>query len=207
MAALSRPGAPAGGGGARTRFRDKRYTIPVLSIDLFANVHQTHFWSQTAILINGYTGPLAIGHECNAVFTFEFQPGYGLIDARVRKRLPNEKLILLDVLQATPDGQRLMAACEQAPRQDGGQPKAMRVAFTYNTVNWSLTGLLIDRHRDPVEPGQMFNGMIRLPRGTEAGTFVATVVRRIPDSEKVALRFTNLPEATFALLEAAMKKS
>ncbi|MBV8393249.1 MAG: hypothetical protein JOY81_08710, partial [Alphaproteobacteria bacterium] len=72
MAALSRPGAPAGGG-ARTRFRDKRYTIPVLSIDLFENVHSTHFWSQTALLINGYQGPLAVGHECNAVFTFEFQ--------------------------------------------------------------------------------------------------------------------------------------
>jgi hypothetical protein len=134
--------------------------------------------------------------------------GFGLFEARVRKRLPSEQIIMLDLLSLSPEGQRLMSDNEMQPRPDGGQQRPIRVSFTHNTVNWSLTGMQLDGVRTPVEPGQMFNGLIRLPRGAEAGTFNATVVRRLgTDSLKVAFRFTSLPEATFALLEAAIKKS
>jgi len=205
MAALTRPG----GSTRNPRFRDKRYTIPVLSVDLFTATFSTHFWSPQAILIHGYTGSLAVGDECSGAVSYDLKAGFGLFEARVRKRLPSEQIVMLDMLSLSPEGLRLMAENEMQPRPDGGQQRPLRVSFTHNTVNWSLTGMQLDGVRTPVEPGQMFNGLIRLPRGVDAGTFNATVVRRLGDatSLRVAFRFTSLPEATFALLEAAIKKS
>jgi hypothetical protein len=55
--------------------------------------------------------------------------------------------------------------------------------------------------------GETFAGTIRLEKGQEPGRFAATVIRADTERRSLALKFQDLSTSTFALLEAAMKKT
>src|SRR4051794_23211332 len=77
----------------RAAFRDKRYTIPVLSFDLFEKVYETRLWSFSQVIISKYEGLMPTGTTFTGAFTFEGHTPFGLFEAKVLKLDTAKQLI------------------------------------------------------------------------------------------------------------------
>lgn len=188
--------------------RDKRYTIPTLLVDVFDSMHETALWSQSQMIIKNYEGPLRQGENFTGAFTFEENGACGLFEAEVARLDANRKVIGIQFRWISKSGGDLMEKmAEQRDPNAPDQGPIMRVMVTHSTINWSLSGMLLDRFYDDFKSGQAFRGMIRLEKSQEPGIFSASAIRVDPERHALAMRFTELPPETFKLLETAIKKS
>jgi hypothetical protein len=195
-------------GPVKTAFRDKRYTIPVLSVDLFDKVYPTNLWSSGQFIIRDYAGGLEPGTTFSGAFTFEGHSSFGLFQAVVAKHDAERMMLGAKFEWISKPGTDLMVAQNSVePGQSPIQRMSMRVTITQPTVNWSLSGMLLDQYYGDVESGTTIRGMIRVGKAQESGIFNASVVRNHRERKTLALKFAALPGMTFELLENAMKKS
>jgi|GEM_PF-1885183 len=208
MSAPLRAKAKQDAGNQSGAHRDKRYTIPVLSVDLFDKVHETQLWSLTHIILKDYEGPLETGAEFTGVFTFENRTAFGLFDGRIARYDPKRKMAGIEVTSLSKEGHSLlefMASLRPADQPEKGA--AMRMSLTHRTINWSLTGMLLDQYYGKLETNEVFKGIIRTDKAQESGIFMAKVVRANHERHTLALKFTSISPETFELLESAMKKN
>lgn len=195
-------------GPVKTAFRDKRYTIPVLSVDLFEKIYPSTLWSPSQLILRDYTHGLDVGIRFSGTFNFEGHSSFGMFQAVVAKRDVDRMMLGVKFEWISPGGIELMTAMNSVqPGQSPIQTSAMRVSITQPTVNWSLTGLLLDQYYGELEAGIQIRGMIRIDKAQESGIFNASVVRNNRERKTLALKFAALPGQTFELLENAMKKT
>ena len=72
---------------------------------------------------------------------------------------------------------------------------------TYVTSDWSLGGLLLSGYYGQRHQGEEIEAELRVVTETEKHAFKASVVRRSVAEGLMALRFTELSDGAFALLE------
>jgi hypothetical protein len=190
--------------------RDKRYTIPVLSVDLFEKVLETRLWSFSQLIIPKYDGRMPQGATFTGAFTFEgYTPAFGLFEAKARKIDTGKQMIGAEFTWVSKPGFELLEKLSKDRKPDTPSieiPK-MRVTFTYPTINWSLSGALLNNYWGGIADGEPFNGMIRVEKAQEAGVFSGTSIRFNEDRHTLALKFTSMSAETFELLEISMKKN
>jgi hypothetical protein len=194
---------------SKAAFRDKRYTIPILSVDLFEKVHETRLWSFSQMIIPKYEGHMPQGETFTGAFNFEGSRTFGLFEAKGVKVDPAKQMIGAVFTWISKPGFELLEKhnAERAPEMPVEEQPKMRVTFTYPTINWSLTGALIAQYWGGLKTGEAFNGMIRVEKAQESGVFSGTTIKHNVDRHTLALKFTSLSSETFELLESAMKKS
>jgi len=193
---------------SKSSFRDKRYTMPCLLVDLLSGVHETRHWSNAQLILRDFGGDLAVGEEFTGTFTFDDNPACGLFQACAVRLDPARRLAGAEFRWLSPAARDLIADAQAARTPDApDQGPVMKVSITQPTINWSLTGMLLGRYQGALAEGQPFRGMIRLEKTQEPGPFAASVIRVNPERHTLALKFQDLPNGTFALLEAAIKKS
>lgn len=79
----------------------------------------------------------------------------------------------------------------------------------WRTENWSLGGMLLIRPYDgPLEPDDHVDGLIvgTTRNGSESIRFTARVVRRVPRSQTVALKFDQLDERLLDFFERCLRQ-
>jgi hypothetical protein len=194
----------------KAAFRDKRYTIPVLQVDLFEKVLESRLYSLSQVIIPDYAGGMPQGATFTGAFTFEHHtPRFGLFEAKAAKIDTGKKLLGAQFTWVSPAGLDLLDTVMKERKPDMQQieiPK-IRITFTYPTINWSLSGALLGSYWGGIEDGAPFNGMIRVEKAQDSGVFSGTSIRFNPDRHTLAMKFTSLSAETFELLEAAMKKN
>jgi hypothetical protein len=194
----------------RAAHRDKRYTIPVLSVDLFEKVHETRLWSFSQLIIPKYEGSLPQGETFTGAFTFEGLKGhFGLFEAKAVKIDTAKHMIGAEFTWISKPGFELLEKLSalrkpDTPPQD--VPK-MLVTFTYPTTNWSLSGALVGQYWGGLPEGEPFNGLIRIEKAQESGVFSGVLIKHNQERHTLAVKFTSLSSETFELLETAMKKN
>lgn len=198
MAALARNSA----------FRDKRYTIPILTIDTLMAPYTTRLWSPGQLIIKDFSAAVSVGDKLTGGFKFDERGIGGYFEAKVVRVDPARKMMGAQFTWVSPDGLALLERNNQIPPEEAPlQVKSLFVNLMHNTINWSLTGLLADRFFTPLDPGHQIRGLIRIAKSLQVGMFTASVIRVNMERHTLALKFNELPPDTFALLENAMKKS
>lgn len=191
----------------KSSFRDKRYTIPCLLVDLLSRVHETRLWSSTQVILPDFGGNLAIDEDFTGTFTLDDNPACGLFQARAVRVGPARRLAGAEFRWLSPVGRDLIADALAARKQAAlDQGPVMKLSITQQTINWSLSGMLLELYQGALAEGQSFRGMIRLEKMQEPGPFGGSVIRVNPEHHTLALKFQDLPIGTFTLLEAAIKK-
>ncbi len=189
--------------------RDKRYTIPTLSVDLFATVYETLRWSFSHMIMKEYQGPLEVGAVFHGAFTFPNRTTVGLFEGKVARADAGKQLLGVEFTWISKEGFALleyMHTLRPEDNPDKGDP--MRVTINYPTINWSLSGMLLGEYDPPddVKPDMQIRGIIRTEKSQENGIFTAKVVRANGVRRTLALAFTSLSSELFDMLEAAIKK-
>jgi hypothetical protein len=193
---------------AKASVRDKRYVMPCLLVDLLSGIYETRHWSGSQMILRDFTGDLALGEEFTGTFTFDDDPACGLFQAHAVRLDPARRLLGAEFRWLSPPARDLIADALAARQPDApDQGPVMKLSITQPTINWSLTGMLLGRYHGAVATGSPVYGMIRLEKAQEPGRFAASVIRVNPERHSLALKFQDLPAGTFALLEAAIKKS
>ena len=190
-------------------FRDKRYVVPNLLVDLQEERHQTTLWSPTQVILRDVDHPPAAGEVFTGILSFAKRPdATGLFQARVARLDPARRLVGAAFEWINEPGRALIAdmLAQRKPDAPDDTP-VMTVSIAHQTINWSLTGMLVARYRGDLASGQPFRGLIRLEKAQEPGPFYASVIRADAQRETLAVKFQDLPPKTFALLETAIKKS
>jgi hypothetical protein len=196
---------PAAG---KASFRDKRYTMPSLLVDLLSGAYETRRWSSSQLILRDFAGDLTAGEDFTGTLTFDDNPANGLFQARAVRLDPVRRLLGAEFRWLNPAAHDLIADAQAARKPDApDQGPLMKLSITQQTVNWSLSGMLLERYHGDLAEGQQFRGMIRLEKTQEPGLFGASVIRVNPERHTLALKFQDLSNGTFALLEAAIKKS
>lgn len=194
----------------KAAFRDKRYTIPILSVDLFEKVLESRLYSLAQVIIPNYEGQMPQGSTFTGAFTFQhLAPRFGLFEAKAVKIDTAKQLLGAQFTWISPPGLELLEAVLKDRKPDTPQiefPK-IRITFTYPTINWSLSGALLGSYHGGIPDGSQFNGMIRVEKAQDSGVFSGSSIRFNPDRRTLAMKFTSLSAETFELLEAAMKKN
>jgi len=194
----------------RAAHRDKRYTIPVLSVDLFEKIHETRLWSFSQLIIPKYEGRMPQGSTFTGAFTFEERQGhFGLFEAKALKIDTAKQMVGAEFTWISKPGFELLEQMNATRKPDTPAieiPK-MRVSFTYPTINWSLSGCLVGQYWGGLEEGVPFNGLIRIEKAAESGVFTGVLIKYNEDRRTLAVKFTSLSSETFELLETAMKKN
>jgi hypothetical protein len=185
--------------------RDKRYRIPVLSVDLFQEPYETPLWSATQFILKDFRGGFKADQKFNGAFRFKGQDMFGLFTAKAVRVDQFRQMLGAEFERVSDDGIELMKVAAAMPRTEEGPP-LMIVSMTHNTINWSLSGLLLENFYWDAKPKSIVRGLIRVERQKDSATFSASVIRANREYNTLALRFEKLPPATFSLLEAAMKK-
>ena len=207
---MMKPGnVKSGPAPAKAAFRDKRYTIPILSVDLFEKVHETRLWSFSQMIVPKYEGRMPQGATFTGAFTFEGHAPYGLFEAKARKVDAGKQMIGAEFTWVSKPGFELLEKLSKDRKPDTPSieiPK-MRVTFTYPTINWSLSGALLNNYWGGIADGEPFNGMIRVEKAQESGVFSGTSIRFNEERHTLAMKFTSLSAETFELLETSMKKN
>lgn len=189
-------------------FRDKRYTIPVLTVDMLTPPYLTRLWSPTQLIIKDFAGTIAVGDRLTGGFKFDERAVGGYFEAKVVRVDTTRKMIGAQFTWLSPEGQALLERNNQIPAEEAPlQSKTLIVNLMHSTINWSLSGLLADQFFTEMPPGQQVRGLIRISKSVQAGVFNALVIRVNMERHTLALKFGTLPPDTFALLENAMKKS
>jgi hypothetical protein len=196
---------------ARSPNRDKRYYGPALRIDLHDSEYQTALWSTTQLIIKAKPGGLPGGVEpdqtLHAVFTFEEERHHGLFEATVAKLDAAQGQLGARLTWISDDGKALLAKI--AKRVDPKRPETrplMKVGFTRDTINWSLSGFLLDGYWGELKSGERFHGMIWMNTPRDPGVFAGHAVRVNRDRHTLSVKFDDIPDNTFELLEAVIKK-
>ena len=76
--------------------------------------------------------------------------------------------------------------------------------YTYPTLDWSLGGVLLSHYCGQRAQGEEIEGKVRVVTVPGSHPFKAVIVRRGTRTRELALRFTELSDAAFALLEDAL---
>lgn len=196
-----------------SEFRDKRYSGRVLGIDLMDAVLETRRWSKLQLIVEAapidrQQGGVQAGRKLAGVFTFAGQTTHGMFEAVIAKPDSDDGLLIANFEWISEHGLRLLRAVagDRKPEETGEQP-AMKVIFTHGTVNWSLSGFLLDNYRGALKSGDRFRGMIWTDKLQEPGLFGAHAVRIEQTRHTLSAKFDDLPAHTFALLEAIINKS
>jgi hypothetical protein len=85
------------------------------------------------------------------------------------------------------------------------QSSALEISLdgeTYQTIEWSLSGVLLADYFGPRGTGDEVEGSVQITRDLTSHPFKAVVVRRDPAMGQLALNFTDLGASGFAALEA-----
>jgi hypothetical protein len=192
----------------KASFRDKRYAMPCLLVDLLSGIHETRRWSSAQLILRDFAGDLTAGEDFTGTVAFDDNPACGLFQARAVRLDAARRLLGAEFRWLSPAARDLIADAAAARQPDApDQGPVMKLSITQPTINWSLTGMLLARYSGELAEGQPFRGMIRLEKTQEPGPFAASVIRSNRERRTLALKFQELPSATFALLEAAIKKS
>jgi hypothetical protein len=163
------------------------------------------------MIVRNLVQDLAPGARFTGAFQFDGAHGCGLFEATVTRAVSERQLIGASFTWINLHGRALMEAFESRRQRGalGGGPQ-MTVMLTRETVNWSLSGMLIPAGRLPVGSGERVHGLVRTDKAQEPGAFAAAVIRQALDPETgqpaLALKFADLPPSTFALLEGAIRK-
>src|SRR3954471_1196981 len=185
----------------KANFRDKRYVVPNLLVDLPGNSHQTTLWSATQVILRGVEHPPAADEVFTGILSFAKRPdATGLFQARVARLDPARKLVGATSEWINEPGRALIEdmLAQRKPDAPDDTP-VMNVSIAHETTNWSLTGMLVARYRGDLKGGQPFRGLIRLEKAQEPGPFYASVIRADAKRETLAVKFQELPPKTFAL--------
>lgn len=170
--------------------------------------HLTRLWSPSQLIIKDFSGAISVGNRLSGGFKFDERAASGYFEAEVVRVDHARKMIGVKFTWLSPDGQAMLERNNQIlPEEAPLQVRALIVNLMHSTINWSLSGLLADQFFTELPPGQQVRGLIRIAKSIQAGLFNATVIRVNMERHTLALRFGALPPDTFALLEAAMKKS
>jgi len=189
-------------------YRDKRYTIPALSVDLYETVYPTELWTMSQFIISKYEGGLRPGESFSGAFTFEGNTSFGLFTGTIKRYDVARKMLGVEFTWLSRDGVKLLEYMNVFRNPEKGtQTKTLRVTMTHASVNWSFSGMLVGQWYREIPSGERIRGVIRIEKAPESGLFEASVVRPLLDKQQLAVRFEILPDATFALLEAAIKKA
>jgi hypothetical protein len=205
---MMRPGS-VNTAASRAGRKDKRYTIPVLSVDLFEKINETRLWSLSQLIIPKYDGRMALGATFTGAFTFEGSTAFGLFEAKVLKLDTSKQLLGAEFTWISKPGLELLEklSANRTPETPPIEIPLMRVTFTYPTVNWSLSGALIGQYSGGLSELTPFNGLIRVEKASEAGFFSGHTIKFSEERQTLAIKFTQLSSETFELLETAMKKN
>jgi hypothetical protein len=190
---------------APSPIRDKRYRIPVLSVDLFKEPSETQLWSTTQFILKDFRGGFKTDQKFNGAFRFQGMDRFGLFTAKAVRVDEFRQMLGAEFERVSDDGQELMRLAAERPRSDDSMPP-MIVSITHNTINWSLSGMLLENFYWDAKPKTIIRGLIRVERQMGSAYFNASVIRANRETNTLALRFEPLPAATFSLLEAAIKK-
>jgi len=185
--------------------RDKRYRIPVLSVDLFQEPYETPLWSAGQFILKDFRGGFKAEQKFNGAFRFKGLDLFGLFTAKASRVDQMRQMLGAEFEWLSEDGKELMKLSAAMPRTEEGPP-LMIISMTHHTVNWSLSGCLLENFYWDAKPKSIVRGLIRIERLKESAAFSASVIRVNHEYHTLALRFEPLPPATFSLLEAAMKK-
>lgn len=194
---------------AASAFRDKRYTVPQLTAHLLDEGMQTDFWSSTQFILRNVNALFEIGKTYPAILAADDEQMIGTFDFKVAKWDENKKILGAAFEWFSPEARELLDKVLER-RGGGEQPVAghpIQIFLLHSTINWSFTGLLVDRFFGEMPKGAPFRGVVRVAKNKESGMFDATCVRVGAPPYSLACRFSNLPPNTFAMLELAMKKS
>jgi hypothetical protein len=194
---------------AKANFRDKRYVVPNLLVDLLSGSHETTLWSATQVILRDVADLPAQDEVITGALSFAQRPDTtGLFQARVARLDPARKLVGASFEWLNEPAEALIRdmLAERKPDAPDDAP-VMKVTIAHQTINWSLTGMLVARYRGDLQTGQPFRGLIRLEKAQDPGPFYGSVIRADSTRETLAVKFQDLPPKTFALLETAIKKS
>ena len=72
----------------------------------------------------------------------------------------------------------------------------------YQTVDWSLGGVLLSNYFGPLGPGDPVSGNLQVFTDPRSHPFKAVVVRRDSATGQLALNFTEISNDVFSLLES-----
>jgi hypothetical protein len=192
---------------APTPVRDKRYRIPVLSVDLFQEPYETPLWSPTQFILKDFRGGLKAEQKFNGAFRFKGQDLFGLFTAKAARVDQFRHMLGAEFVWVSEDGLELMKMAGTMPRGENDGPTMMIFSMAHHTINWSLSGMMLENFYWDAEPRTTVRGLIRVEKQKESATFSASVIRVNKEFNTLALKFDALPSATFSLLEAAIKKA
>ena len=185
--------------------RDKRYRIPVLSVDLFQEPYETQLWSATQFILKDFRGGFKADQKFNGAFRFKGIDTFGLFTAKASRVDTFRQMLGAEFEWLSEDGKEVMQKASLLPRTEEGPP-AMVISMTHHTINWSLSGMLLENFYWDAKPKSIVRGLIRIERLKESATVSASVIRVNKEYNTLALKFERLPPATFTLFEQAMKK-
>lgn len=198
----------AQGASTKASFRDKRYVVPPLLVDLMTGVHEVRRWSASQMILQGFVGSLALNEEFTGALSFDDDPTSGLFQACAVKLDEARGLVGAEFRWLSDTTRALIADALDKRKPDApDQMPVMKVSVALSTANWSLSGMLLERYHGDLKEGETFAGMIRLEKTQEPGRFQAAVIRVNTERRTLALKFQDLSPQTFTLLETAIKKS
>ncbi len=182
--------------------RDKRYANQALLIDLHDAECDAESWSVSRFAVStapkGALASLVDQKLATGIFTVGGGASHGLFEAAIEELDAERGRLNARFIWISADGLKLLATSDPQ--------RTMKLAFAHTTLNWSFSGLQIGGYRGEAKSGQRVRGMIWADDPADPGLFVATVVRPDTSHHTLSLKFVDLPDATFSLLEHAMKK-
>jgi hypothetical protein len=193
----------------RGKIRDKRITHPWLWIDLNERSYSTILWAPNRFIMDVPGDRLGADAEFCAVGRIEDRVEALLIDGAVTMHDRKQNRMAVNFEVANPDGASIMRQIYSESREAPEELPLPSLSFSlaYKSVNWSLTGFMIGNYTGDVQQGQVFTGLIRLPKSQRTGRFRAQAVRYMPETQGLGCRFLELSQSLFDMLEYALKRS
>ncbi|HUA52232.1 MAG TPA: hypothetical protein VMB81_08705 [Candidatus Sulfotelmatobacter sp.] len=184
--------------------RDKRYAGQALLVDLHDAECEAKIWTTGGFTLADAPRKLLDGlHQREVlagVFSFEGTTDHGLFEAEIEGLDLERGGLIARFVWLSERGHKLLEFSNRRPAPP------MRLGLARITLNWSLSGLLLGGYRGALKDGERLNGMIWTDDPKDPGLFIGHVIKLNPDKHTLAVKFDELPEATFALLEATMRK-
>jgi hypothetical protein len=188
--------------------RDKRYEFPELFVDLFELPVRVLSWSIEGLHFALGEYHFEVGQTFSGSLSFEhWDDAHGLFKANVTAVSKSDGTAEAAFTWVDHSTREVFhrVADETNRGIDVPLPK-MGLAMSWSTINWSLTGLLLNHDGKRMDGKQRIVGMIRAEKADDPVVFTAGIIRADPVSRRLALRFVSLPNDTFSMLEKVMKK-
>ncbi|MEJ0072180.1 MAG: hypothetical protein WDO24_29590 [Pseudomonadota bacterium] len=81
---------------SKASFRDKRYLVPSLLVDLSTEIYETTLWSGSQLILRDVYDDLAVGQTFTGSLAFDDAPECGLFEARAVRLDPARRLVGAD---------------------------------------------------------------------------------------------------------------